>query len=134
MGDGRGKDIPGIENSVYEGTEAGNSMVYLETVAEEKCGDLFVSVKDSILHTALDKYWGEELVGADRKDIVDTELTKLNLPSPQIAYESVSMRLENCSVLKLELELHRTIVINESYFKTSPLFYLHLHEVSSSIH
>lgn len=30
VGEGRGKAIPGIGNSVFEGNEAGNSMVYLE--------------------------------------------------------------------------------------------------------
>lgn len=31
MGDGRGKSIPGVGNSIYEGTEAGNDVVYLGT-------------------------------------------------------------------------------------------------------
>lgn len=46
MGAERGRGIPGKGNSIYKGTEAGNIMVCLGTVAEEKHRDMRDSAKD----------------------------------------------------------------------------------------
>lgn len=53
---------------MYKGTSAGSSTLCLGTVAGEKLGDMCASAKDCIPHTAPDKYWGENSVGAKGKE------------------------------------------------------------------
>ena len=45
-------------------------------MAEEKRGDPRVPAEDCVLHTALEKYKGEECMVAGRKDSLGAELTK----------------------------------------------------------
>lgn len=110
MGAERGKGIPGIGNSIYKGTEAGNTMVCLGTVAEKKHRDMCASAEDCSptqhwTSTKVKGVWG--LMGK-----IQWTLNYSISSPPQIAYEPEGTSLENCLVLKFELEPRRIIVMS----------------------
>lgn len=85
MGAERGKGTPGIGNSIYKGTEAGNIIVCLGTVAEEKHRDMCASAEDCSpaqhwTSTRVKGVWG--LMGKTQRT-----LNQLSSSPPQIAYE-----------------------------------------------